>query len=76
MNEISYFFNTSTVRQNFLLKSVQENCLASLRTKLLDVCQTRWVGCVDGLHVFQELFAATYNTLDNMAFVHLNLLLH
>ena len=38
----------------------------SRKTKLVDVCRTRWVDRVQGLDTFQELFVPLYRTLEEM----------
>ena len=58
VKEISYFFNFSEVRNVVLQHTVKELCSDSHRTKLVDVCRTRWIERIDGLHIFQDLFPA------------------
>ena len=38
------------------------------RTKLIDVCRTRWVARIDGMEVFQDLMAAVVASLEEMTF--------
>ena len=38
------------------------------RTKLMDVCRTRWVARIDGMEVFQDLVPAVVASLEEMTF--------
>ena len=38
------------------------------RTKLIDVCRTRWVARIDGMEVFQDLMPAVVASLEEMTF--------
>ncbi len=38
----------------------------SNKTRLPDVCRTRWVERIKGLSTFEELFVPVYNLLDDM----------
>ena len=42
-------------------------CPDSKKTKLKDVCRTRWVERVDGMDLFQELFVPIFFTLGEMS---------
>ncbi|XP_057290939.1 52 kDa repressor of the inhibitor of the protein kinase-like [Hydractinia symbiolongicarpus] len=69
IKEISYFFNFSQKRQQLLEKNVIQYCPNSDKSKLKDVCRTRWIERIDGMEVFQELYVAIYVTLDDMFIV-------
>ena len=63
MREITYFFGMSPKRQLLLdetVKRVLPNCK---HTKLLNVCQTRWVARIDGMGRFIELYPAVLEAL-------------
>ena len=55
---ISYFFNLSPKRQEHLEKVIKENLPEVTRNKLLDICRTRWLECIDGVDLFEDLFLA------------------
>ena len=63
IKDISYFFNLSQPRQQMLEKNITELCPESKKTRLKDVCRTRWVDRIIGLDQFEELFVSIANTL-------------
>ena len=67
IKELSYFFNFSLTRQMLLEKNVLKYCPDSRKSKLKDVCRTRWVERIVGLDLFEELFVAIFFTLDERA---------
>ena len=58
IKQLSYFFNLSPKRQGALEKHVMTDYPEAKRTKLIDVCRTRWVARIDGMEVFQDLMPA------------------
>ena len=50
---LSYFFNSSEGRQRLLSKNIEKYCPESSKSKLLDVCRTRWVSRIDGMALFE-----------------------
>ena len=38
------------------------------RTKLIDICRTRWVATINGMEVFQDLMLAVVASLEEMTF--------
>ncbi|XP_046861158.1 52 kDa repressor of the inhibitor of the protein kinase-like [Xenia sp. Carnegie-2017] len=67
IKELSYFFNLSDGRQMLLSKAVEDYCPHSGKSKLKDVCRTRWIERIDGLDIFQELFLPIFHTLTEMS---------
>ena len=55
---ISFIFNLSPKRQEYLEKVIKENFPEVTRKKLLDVCRTRWLERIDGVDLFEDLFLA------------------
>ena len=68
MDTISYFFNLSPKRQEHLEKVIKGNFLKTTRKKLLDVCQTKQLECIDGADSYEDLFLATLMTLEEIFF--------
>lgn len=66
IKQVSDFFNMSEQRQQGLELNIKRFCSDSRKLKLKDVCRTRWVERINGLDVFEELFPAILNTLENM----------
>ena len=50
------FFHASEARQKQLENNVNKYCAKVNRSKLLDVCRTRWVARIDGMALFVSLF--------------------
>ena len=67
IKEISKFFNNSENRLKVLEKNINEHCEQSVRKKLLDVCRTRWCARIDAMILFEELFPAIINALEELA---------
>ena len=66
IKEISYFFNLSPKRKQFL-KDVQKLFdVDATKEKLIDVCLTRWVAQSDGLVVFETFFTIIVYALEKM----------
>ncbi|XP_057307823.1 zinc finger MYM-type protein 1-like isoform X2 [Hydractinia symbiolongicarpus] len=66
IKHISYFFNYSQKRQQSLMINIDKYSPTSKKTKLKDVCRTRWVERITGLDLFQELYVPIYITLEEM----------
>ena len=49
-------------------KVIKENLPEVTRNKLLDVCRTRWLECIDGVDLFEDLFLAILMTLEEIFF--------
>ena len=47
-------------------KVIKENLPEVTRNKLLDVCRTRWLECIDGVDLFEDLFLAILMTLEEI----------
>ena len=56
INEISYFFNLSLEREQFLKDVKKLFYVGTTKEKLIDLCLTRWVAQIDGLVVFETFF--------------------
>ena len=68
IKHLSYFFNLSPKRQGALEKHVMTDYPEAKRTKLIDVCRTRWVARIDGMEVFQDLMPAVVASLGELTF--------
>ena len=64
VKEVSDFFNYSPKRQEALLSMIQETMPEEKRSKLTDVCRTRWIERIEGLDDFLELYPAVVRTLE------------
>jgi hypothetical protein len=67
VNEVSHFINISQTRNmpfEDIIKTHSSDT-ESRKTKLGDVCRTRWVERIEGLDTFTELFVPLYYTLEN-----------
>ena len=67
IKEVSKFFNASEKRQDKLANNIIRYCPESKRSKLLDVCRTRWCGRIDAMALFEELFVAIVITLEELS---------
>ena len=56
---ISYSFNLSPKRQEYLEKVIKENFPEVTRKKLLDVCRTRWLERINGVDLFEDFSCYT-----------------
>ena len=56
---ISYSFNWSPKRQEYLEKVIKENFPEVTRRKLLDVCRTRWLERINGVDLFEDFSCYT-----------------
>ncbi|XP_074658619.1 52 kDa repressor of the inhibitor of the protein kinase-like [Tubulanus polymorphus] len=64
LGELSRFFSNSPKRQGALSEKIKVLCPESKRSKLLDICQTRWVQRLDVMEVFSDIVVAVVETLD------------
>ncbi|CAB3986847.1 Hypothetical predicted protein [Paramuricea clavata] len=68
VNEVSHFINISQTRNmpfEDIIKTHSSDT-ESRKTKLGDVCRTRWVERIEGLDTFTELFVPLHYTLEAM----------
>ncbi|XP_057316227.1 52 kDa repressor of the inhibitor of the protein kinase-like [Hydractinia symbiolongicarpus] len=66
IRDISFFFNYSETRRLILERNIKEHCPSATKYKLFNVCATRWVERIKGMEVFNDLYVAIVNTLDEM----------
>ena len=68
VKELSHFVNVYQTRNIPFEKNIKafSSDTESRKTKLVDVCRTRWVDRVQGLDTFQELFVPLYRTLQEI----------
>ncbi|XP_046863470.1 52 kDa repressor of the inhibitor of the protein kinase-like [Xenia sp. Carnegie-2017] len=60
--------NYGVRRGDKVLENHLKNCETnSKKTRLTDICKTRWVERIEGLDTFQELFVPVYTTLNDMS---------
>ena len=68
VKEVTNFINISQTRNIPFEKAVHDSSETdSKKTRLPDVCRTRWVERIKGLDTFEELFVPVYNLLDDMS---------
>ena len=66
VKEVTNFINISQTRNIPFEKAVHDSSETdSKKTRLPDVCRTRWVERIEGLDTFEELFVSVYNLLDD-----------
>ena len=63
IKEITYFFNLSVPRNNWLKEKILQVCPDSSKHKLKDFSRTRWVERIEGMDVFADLFVPVYHSL-------------
>ena len=68
VKDLSHFVNVYQTRNIPFEKNIKafSSGTESRKTKLVDVCRTRWVDRVQGLDTFQELFVPLFRTLEEM----------
>ena len=66
IKNISYVFNLSPKKQEYLERVINKNFPELSRKKLLDVCRTRWLDRIDVVDLFEELFIAIIMTFEEM----------
>ena len=69
VNEVSHFIRVFQTRSIPFEKNIIVHLPDSetRKSKLIDVCRTRWVERIEGLDTFQELFIPLFYTVDEMA---------
>ena len=66
IKEISYFFNLSPKREQFLKDVKKLLDVDTTKQKLIDVFLTQWVARIDGLVNFETFFTKTIHVLEEM----------
>lgn len=64
ISEISKFFNYSPKRQHFFEHIIQIESPNETKTKLKDLCRTRWVQRIDSYTVFYDLYPCIIKTME------------
>ena len=64
VSEIAKFFNYSPKRQHFFERVVQSVAPEEKKTKLKDLCRTRWVQRIDSYTVFHDLYSSIIKTME------------
>ncbi|XP_046863323.1 52 kDa repressor of the inhibitor of the protein kinase-like [Xenia sp. Carnegie-2017] len=67
VNNATNFIKISQTRNIPFEKHTRNSETNSKKTRLTDVCKTRWVERIEGLDTFQELFVPVYTTLNDMS---------
>ena len=67
VKDASNFINISQTQNIPFEQHIKDYESKSKKSRMADVCRTRWVERVEGLDVFQELFVPLYHTLDDMS---------
>lgn len=69
VKDLSHFINVYQTRNIPFEENIKtfSSESESRKSKLVDVCRTRWVDRVQGLDTFQELFVPLYRTLEEMS---------
>ena len=65
-DSIARFFNNSPKRQIALTTAIEECCAEQRRTKLKEMCRTRWVERHDAFEVFKQLYVPIVRCLQLM----------
>ncbi|CAB4004778.1 Hypothetical predicted protein, partial [Paramuricea clavata] len=67
VKEVTNFINISQTRNMPFAETVHNSSETdSKKTRLPDVCRTRWVEHIKGLSTFEDLFIPVFNLLDDM----------
>ena len=66
VKDVSNFMNVYQTRNIPFEEKVTEFSPETRKSKLVDVCRTRWVDCIEGLDTFQWLFVPVFRTLEHM----------
>lgn len=66
VKDISNFIKISQTRSIPFEESVKSSNLDTKKTKLVDVCRTRWVERIEGLNTFNELFVPLFRLLEEI----------
>ena len=64
IKEITYFFNFSPIRPENLQLIIKNASQNKGKTKVFDVCRTRWVSRIDGLDVFEDTLTYIVKTFE------------
>ena len=64
IKEITYFFNFSPIRSEHLQWIIKNASQNKGKTKLFDVCRTKWVIRTDGLDVFEDILIYIVQTFE------------
>ena len=67
VKSICYFFNLSEPRNSKLQENIKIHAPEESRTKLVDVCKTRWIERIKGLEIFYDLFPVILKTFHEMS---------
>ena len=68
VKEVTNFINISQTRNMPFEEAVHDSSETdSKKTRLPDICRTRWVERIKGLDTFEELFVPVFNLLDDMS---------
>ena len=66
VDRVSVFFAAHPKRQQALEKSIAETQPKSTVSKLKDLCRTRWIQHIDGLHIFQTLHFSVVSCMEQI----------
>jgi len=66
LSEISKFFSSSPKRQHLLEKVIESESDTAKRTKLKDVCRTRWIERIDAFLTFYDLYPVVVKTMEEI----------
>ena len=66
VDRVSVFFAAHPKRQRALEKAIAETQPESSITKLQDLCRTRWIQCIDALHIFQSLHMSIVGCMERI----------
>ena len=66
VKDISNFIKISQTRSIPFEESVKSSNVDTKKTKLVDVCRTRWVERIEGLDTFNELFIPLFHLLEEI----------
>ena len=64
IKEITYFFNFSPIWSEHLQRIIKNASQNKGKTKLFDVCRTRWVIRIEGLDVFEDILIYIVQTFE------------
>lgn len=66
LGELSRMFSFSSKKQELLTETIKETCPSEKKTKLLDVCKTRWVQRLQVMETFSDLYEPVVLTLEKI----------
>ncbi len=67
ISEIAKFFNYSPKRQHFFEHVIESESPTEKKTKLKDLCRTRWVQRIDSYTVFYDLYSFIIKTMERIS---------